>query len=175
MTIAVNMDLFAVNVVQDDNFLGAIKQFRDVEVSGDDRVLKSCATVTAVYVKNTSGGTIARGLGVTFKASAMGKEIGGLSAANGVCDGVVPYYIPGTTIANNAYFWLIINGPARVEIGVGDITAGAVAQTLASGKFGTGTLGTNPVGHSGRAIDAGTSGNTARIIVNNPFSAYCSS
>lgn len=174
MSCNIQMNLGQVDIVEDDRYLGVVKRFADINRdSAVDWYPESSASLKAVFVKNDSGGTLASGLGVTYKAGGVGKTIGALSGANLRCDGVVdPFLGAAVTVANGSYFWLIIEGPIDVEVGAGDLTSLGVVQTLASGKFGTGTGGTNPVGHSGISAEAGTSGGRARVFFNNPFSAY---
>lgn len=173
MSCNIQMQLGEVDVVKDDNALGVVKVFRDLDMTYPNFwTLGSQSSVKAIFVKNDSGGTLGSGLGVTYKSGGLGKTIGALSGANLRCDGVVdPFLGAGVTVADGAYFWLIIEGPIDVEVGAGDLTVNSVVQTLASGKFGTGTAGTNTVGHSGMSAEAGTSGNRARVFFNNPFSA----
>jgi hypothetical protein len=168
------MNLGQVDIVEDDRYLGVVKRFADINRdSAVNWYPESAANLKAVFVKNDSGGTLASGLGVTYKAGGVGKTIGALSGANLRCDGVVdPFLGAAVTVANGSYFWLIIEGPIDVEVGAGDLTSLGVVQTLASGKFGTGTAGTNSVGHSGISAEAGSSGGRARVFFNNPFSAY---
>lgn len=174
MGCSIQMQLGEKDVVQDDRLLGVVKYFADINRDSDvNWYPESSAKLKAVFVKNDSGGTLASGLGVTYKAGGVGKTIGALSGANLRCDGVVdPFLGAGVTVADGSYFWLLIEGPFDVEVGAGDLTSLGVVQTLASGKFGTGTAGTNPVGHSGISAEAGTSGGRARVFFNNPFSAY---
>lgn len=174
MSCNIPMQLGEVDIVEDDRMLGVVKRFADINRdTADQWYPESSASLTAVFVKNDSGGTLASGLGVTFKAGGVGKTIGALSGANLRCDGVVdPFLGAGVTVPNGSYFWLIVEGPIDVEVGAGDLTSLGVVQTLASGKFGTGTAGTNPLGHSGISAEAGTSGGRARVFFNNPFSAY---
>jgi hypothetical protein len=169
----IQMGLGKKGVVDDDNMLGQEALFSGYNLDDPNfPVLDSATTIKAILVKNDSGGTLGSGLGVTYKSGAIGKTIGALSGANAICDGVVdPFLGAGVTVANGETFWLLVEGRFDVEVGAGDLTANAVVQTLASGKFGTGTAGTNPIGHSGRAVDAGTNGGRALVAFNNPFSA----
>lgn len=163
------MRLGEYDVIQDDAYLGAVKKFMDKDHSNPDAVAPLSSTyITAVLVKNASGGTLAGGLGVTFKSDGIGKTIGALSGANLYCDGVVDPFLT-VAVPNGSYFWLIVDGPCDVEIGSGDITAGAVVQTIASGKFAGGTRGTNPIGHCGNSTEAVASGARARVYLHLPF------
>lgn len=158
-------------VVSDPNMLGQIAEFQDQDHDNPEApVVLSNVPVRAVLVQNDSGGTLASGLGATYKAGHTGKKVGALSGANAICHGIVdPWLGTGVTVANGHYFWLVINGPCDVEVGAGDVTAGGVLQTLANGKFTDATPGTNPIGHSGQAVEAAASGARARAFFHNPF------
>jgi len=170
---AVQMDLGKKNVVSDDLLLGAAGTFVDRNMDNVNALGRnSCNTIRALYVKNSTGSALGSGKGVVFKSGKLGKEVNGYHSANGRCDGVVdPFLGAGVTVADGDYFWLIVAGPIDIEVGAGDLTVNSVVQTLASGVFGTGTAGTNPVGHSGISDEAGTSGGRARAFFRNAFSA----
>lgn len=173
MSCNIQQQLGEVDIVKDDNALGVVKTFLDRDTTDPNaHVLNSQTTIKAIFVKNDSGGTLESGLGVTYKSGGIGKTIGALSGANARCDGVVdPFLGAGVTVANGSYFWLIIEGPIDVKVGAGDLTTNTVVQTLANGLFGSGTAGTNTLGHSGISAEAGTATNRARVYFNNPFSA----
>ncbi len=171
-TRTIQMQLGEKNIVIDDRLLGCQVCFLDKDLGSNFDTPLSAMEMCAVYVKNTSGGTLLSGRGGVFKSGATGKEVGGYHSANGRCDGVIdPFLGAGVTVADGDYFWLMIQGPFDVEVGAGDLTVNSVVQTLANGLFGTGTAGTNPIGHSGISAEAGTSGGRARVCFNNPFSA----
>ena len=173
MSITSMSRLGAIDVFSDERALGQVGTFQDTDASSVDFTnTVSGTTIKAIYVMNDSGGTLAPGLGAVYKAGYAGKRVGGLHSANGRCDGVVDPKL-ASAVPNGSYFWLVICGPIQVEIGAGGVTAGAVLQTLASGKFGAGTAGTNPVGHSGVVIDAAADGSRTRVALNNPFRAIC--
>lgn len=169
----IQMGLGKKGVVDDDNMLGQEACFQGVNYDDPNfPVLDTGTTIKAILVKNDSGGTLASGHGVTYKSGGLGKTIGALSGANAVCDGVVdPFLGAGVTVANGEFFWLCVEGRFDVEVGAANLSADAVVQTAASGKFVTGTAGTNPIGHCGKANEAGTSGGRALVAFNNPFSA----
>jgi hypothetical protein len=169
----IQMALGRKGVVSDDSMLGQEAIFQGVNLDDPNNpILDSSTTIKAILVANDSGGTLASGLGVTYKSGYLGKKIGALSGANAVCDGVVdPFLGAGVTVADGETFWLCVEGRFDVEVGAGDLAANGVVQTLANGKFGTGTAGTNPIGHCGKANEAGTSGGRALVAFNNPFSA----
>lgn len=169
----IQMALGRKGVVSDDSMLGQEAIFQGVNLDDPNNpILDSSTTIKAILVANDSGGTLASGLGVTYKSGYLGKKIGALSGANAVCDGVVdPFLGASVTVADGEFFWLCVEGRFDVEVGAGDLAANGVVQTLANGKFGTGTAGTNPIGHCGKANEAGTSGGRALVAFNNPFSA----
>lgn len=167
----IQMGLGRKGVVSDDTMLGQIAKFQGVNMDDPNNpVLTSGTPIYAVLVKNDSGGTVASGLGITYKSGYVGTRIGALSGANAICHGVVdPFLGAGVTVANGETCWVILQGDIDVEIGAGDIGANDIVQTLANGKFGTGTAGTNPIGHCGVALEAGTSTNRARVVFRNAF------
>lgn len=167
----IQMKLGQVDIVGAES-LGQVGYFQDKDLTTAPAspTLNSQMFTKAVLVLNDTGGTLAAGTGCTFKSGYLGLRVGAKSGANLVCDGIVDPDV-SAAVPDQAYFWLIIGGPTRALIGAGDQTANGVVQTLASGLFGTGTAGTNPIGHCGKANAAGTSGNLCRILFNNPFSA----
>jgi len=171
MTITNQMKLGSYDIVKDDEFLGQIGQFQDQDQTDPNApIVNSGTPVYAVLVKNGLAGVVTPGLGYTYKSGGVGKEVGALSGANAICDGVADPFVSGT-IPVGSYFWLIIRGPVSVKVGAGNLAANGVVQTLANGLFGTGTAGTNPIGHCGKAQVAGTNGGSALVYFTNPFSA----
>jgi len=146
-----NAILGRTDVVKNDQYLGAVKRFMDKNHSDpNDFRLLSGAPVIAVYVKNGHNAAIAPGTGITFKTTNLGKEIGGLSGADGRCDGVVDGYIPAAGLAVGSYGWVIVTGPTKVLIGTGGVSQGNAIQTAANGTFIALTDGnTFAVGRSG--------------------------
>lgn len=170
---AVQMDLGKKNVVSDDLLLGAAGTFVDRNMDNPNAMGRnSCNTIRALYVKNSTGSALGSGKGVLFKSGKLGKEVNGYHSANGRCDGVVdPFLGAGVTVADGDYFWLIIAGPIDIEVGAGDLTVNSVVQTLTGGRFGTGTAGTNPIGHSGVSDEAGVEDGRARVFFRSSFAA----
>jgi hypothetical protein len=160
-----------IDVYSDERALGQIGQFPDYDDSVFElNMTQSGTPVFAIYVMNDSGGTLTPGLGCLYKAGFAGKRVGSLHTANGRTDGIVDPKL-SAAVPNGSYFWLILQGPIDVEIGTGGITAGAVVQTIANGKFAAGVAGTAPLGHSGISIEAANDGSRARVAFNNPFAA----
>jgi|688.fasta_scaffold103998_2 hypothetical protein len=171
MTITNQARLGSYNVISDDNMLGQVAMFQDQDQTDPNApVINSGTPVYAILVKNGLGGVVTPSLGYTFKSGKIGKEVGALSGANAICDGVADPFVSGT-IPDGAYFWLIIQGPCELKAGAAGITANAEVQTAANGLFVDGTAGTNPIGHVGKANEAATSGNFARVYFRSPFAA----
>lgn len=155
----------------DDNYLGTVRKFMDKDWSNPDSVqLLSGTWITAIYVLNDSGSAIAGGTGVKFKDTALGLYIGGLSGADGRCDGIADPFV--ASWPDDSYGWIIVSGPCDVLIGVGDIAQGAAIQTAVNGTFITLADGnTYASGRAGIATEAATATNKARCYVNLQYQA----
>lgn len=165
------MQLGQINVIGAES-VGQVGCFSDLDRTTNPESPQRLSNMKtyAVICLNDTGGAITPGKGYTYKSGYLGTRVGAASGANLVCDGIADPDYP-TTIPDQSYFWLIIGGPTKALIGAGDQTANGVVQTLAAGVFGTGTAGTNPIGHSGKALAAASEGALGRILFNNPFSA----
>lgn len=165
------MQLGQINVIGDES-AGQVGCFSDLDRTTNPEAPRRLSNMKtyAVIVLNDTGGDVTPGKGYTYKSGYLGTRVGAVSGANLVCDGIADPDYP-SVIPNGSYFWLIIQGPTKALIGAGDQTVNGVVQTLASGLFGTGTAGTNPIGHSGKALAAGTATNLCRILFNNPYSS----
>jgi len=92
--------------------------------------------VETLVVMNDSGGTLAPGKIVTWKAGYAGTRVGGLGAAATPAAGVVDPFLTAA-VANGAHFHLIRKGPTQVEAHDGSIVAGDRLVTAASGRADT--------------------------------------
>lgn len=155
----------------DANYLGTVRKFMDKDWSDPDSVqLRSGTWITAVYVKNDSGSAIAGGTGVVFQNAGLGTEIGGLSGADGRCDGVADPFV--ASIPNGSYFWIIVSGPCDVLIGSGGVTLGDALQTAASGTFVTVADGnTYASGRAGIAAETASATALGRAYLNLSYQA----
>lgn len=109
-----------------------------------------------IYVKNTSGGTLAVGEGLMFAAGYNDFEHTSLSAAN--CPRPRFIGVAQHAIANNSYGWVQCKGVCTIKSTAG-VTANTSVKPVASGVFSTGTLGTDDLlGAVGAAISAGATG-----------------
>ena len=121
-------------LIPDDNYLGTVREFMDKDWSDPGSVkLRSGTMIRAVYVKNDSGSAIVGGKGCVYKAGYLGLYVGGLHSADARCDGVADPFV--ASIANGAYFWLVISGPCNVLIGTSGVSAGDALQTATGGTF----------------------------------------
>lgn len=163
-----NVGLGQVNIVRDDRWLGCIRKFMDKDhANPNSNELLSGASVWAAYVKNSSGGTILPGVGVTCLATAMGMEIGAKSGADGRVDGVVDSYISATGLTNGSYGWVIFGGPCKVLAGYGGLAQADVLQTAVDGTFITLVDGnTYAVGRAGIAEEAIAAEANGRVWLN---------
>jgi hypothetical protein len=97
------------------NWVGAIKQFPDVDpVTGK---VRSNRIKTCVAVRNGSGATLFAKRGVTFKAGST-IEVDGYAYEDGRADkriaGVVDEYLPPAGVASNDVFWVTVEGPTEI-------------------------------------------------------------
>lgn len=171
MTITNQQRLGSYNVISDDNALGQIGVFQDQDHTDPNApIINSGTPVYAILVKNNKGGTLAPGTGVTYESGYIGKQVDALSGNDLACDGIVDPWVSGT-VPDQAYFWLIIQGPCDVKAAAGGITADAEVVSEAAGLFGDGTAGTSPAGNCGRAVETGASGDLTRIYFRNNWAA----
>lgn len=109
-----------------------------------------------VYVKNTSGGTLAVGEGLMFANGYNDFGNTSLSAAN--CPRPRFIGVAQHAIANNSYGWVQRKGVCTIKSTAG-VTANTSIKPVASGVFSTGTMGTDDLlGAVGAAIAAGATG-----------------
>lgn len=95
-------------------------------------------TYVYMWVKNNSGGTLAAGDAVVMEYSS-GLPTGGVTTTTTANDpdiaGIVPIEFGSNTIADDAYFALLVNGPGRPKYAQTTITATSVGN----GALGTAT------------------------------------
>lgn len=151
-----NVGLGLIDIVRDDRYLGVVRRFMDKDhADKNSNLLLSGASIYAAYVKNGSGVTLAKGTGIKFLNTALGKTLGSKSGANERCDGIIDPFIPASGLADGSYGWIIIGGPCKVLAGYGGVVQGDVVQTAVDGTFITLTDGnTYEVGRSGVADEA---------------------
>jgi len=155
-----------------NHLLGKVVEFEDRNWASTDPIkpLLSGMTIKARFVKNDSGGTLAKNLIVAWKSGYVGTRVGGLCAVSPArpCGVVTPY--AGATIADGANFWMIVSGPCNV-VSDGAATIAITDQITPAGsgkikKVASGTAATLP-GLFGETMEAVTNvdGTVARAIV----------
>jgi len=155
-----------------EHLLGKEVQFEDRNLASSEAMkpLLSGMTITARFVKNDSGGTLAKNLAVAWKSGYVGTRVGGLCAVSPARPaGVVTPYA-GATIADGANFWVIVRGPCNV-VSDGSATIAITDQITPAGsgkikKVASGTAATLP-GLFGETMEAVTNvdGTVARANV----------
>lgn len=118
--------------------LGTETWFPDLDYSSTSHpkgVRQSPIETHCVLVKNTSGGNLAVGAMVKWKAGFAGTEIGAVAGADEQTCGQVDPYLT-SVVANNESFWLIRSGIGVVNSSAA-ITAGDPIGTAASGTVKT--------------------------------------
>lgn len=117
------------------HLLGRRCYFEDVSTpSGTDvQQMLSGREVETIVVQNDSGGTLAPGKIVTWKAGYCGTKVGGLGAAAARAAGVVDPFLTAA-VPNGSQFHLIVKGPTEVLAHDGSIAAGNGLVTQAAGR-----------------------------------------
>jgi hypothetical protein len=130
----------------------------------------------AVFVKNLSGGTLAKGLRVLPSTTAATPGLRGCLGAAGAdvaFVGFVNPFLETSTVAIAAGFWLVIKGFTRVgydgsaTFSVGDTLSGAASGWVSE----SGETYEDPwcVGFACEAKTSGSAGDLIDAYVNNPF------
>ena len=136
-----------------------------------DVVLNSNIDRRYRFVKNSSGGVLNSARGLKWKAGKFGKEVD-LPANGAPIVGYTPYYIEGAianTIPNNAYFWMVEEGPVTVATDGASIAEGDLVEIgTVSGcvKTAAAALAANSSVRGGRAMAAAAArGTGAQVYV----------
>jgi hypothetical protein len=156
-------------------WVGAVKVFTDVNPrTGQVRSnrLKRC-----IAVRNTSGVALLPKKLVKFVDGSVSAVDAYTRLDNAVVAGVVDEYLPSTGVADDDVFWITVDGPTEVSLGVANqaglntdivavtsTTAGATDATT-GGRAATASVTTvaQALGYVGRAMSVGTTG--ADILV----------
>jgi hypothetical protein len=153
------------SATQGGNWVGAVKQFPDVNpITG---VVRSNRVKTCVAVRNTSGAALLPKRVVTFDTGTAGlasfTETKGYSAVtNEERVGVVDEFLPATGVAANDVYWVTVEGPTDATSGA--TTSGRVTKSAVAA--GTQLANDNSLGVLGRACSAGaTTGANVLAIV----------
>lgn len=117
-----------------EHYYGTKAEFPDVNWSSTEVVkpLNSGHTVTCIWVKNDSGGTLAKRCVVKWKTAYFGTRIGDRADDGDIAAGVVDEHI-ASTVADGKGFWLVVHGPTiLMSDGVGALAQGEVVCTSGS-------------------------------------------
>lgn len=179
-----NDSLVGISGSYGDNWVGSVKEFADVNpVTG---AVRSNRRKVCIAVRNKSGAALLPKRVVTFSTAAgkLFSEVTGYSAvANEERVGIVDEFLPAGGVAADEVFWVTVEGPTEVAVGLsgtdvaagdrlcaivaatsGATTAGRVTPSLLSA--GTTGAGNNGVGVIGYATSAGatTGANVLALI-----------
>lgn len=162
----------------DASYEGQIHHFSDINrfFPSTSLLATGAAWCEAVFVKNLSGGTLAKGLrclpSTTAATGPMRGVLGAAGADVAFCGFVCPF-IETTTVAANAGFWLITRGFTRVgydgsaNFAVGDTLSGAASGWVSE----SGEDYEDPwcVGFAWEAKTSGSAGDLIDAYVTVPF------
>lgn len=142
----------------DDALLGIEYSFADVNYNSSAPVkpLMSSNRVTAVWVKNSTGGAIKAGQPV--KCSVLRKTVGALAGNAEVVDGIADPFVV-EDIADGEKFFIIVQGPTYVLTGA-SYSANDALKSNGSNKAASATAGT--VTNFGRALEASAGADTLK-------------
>lgn len=154
----------------ESTIVGQVHTFEDIDYSSTDtnKPRLSGMPIKARLCVNRSGGTLTPGLAVAWSTDANyegpGRAIGGAADANTSPAGFVSPY--SGTIAENTTFWLIEEGPTKVQYdGSANFAFGDQIGTAASGRVLKWVTSTNPVeARCGRALENKASGSAGDLI-----------
>lgn len=144
---------------QNDQFLGQTYDGLDEDYSLSGMIRNSPASRTLQFVKNGSGGTITAGMALKWVSGFFGKQV--QKATNGapIC-GYAPAYVNGSqtaTIANGAYFKMVVAGPTTVQTDGNAINEGDIVEaggTAGQVKTDATVPAANKAYRGGRALAA---------------------
>lgn len=183
---ALGQTLGVTNATDGANWVGAVKQFPDVDPN-TGRV-RSNRVKTCVAVRNSSSIALAPKRVVAFDTVTAGlaaftRVAGYAAATNEERVGVVDEHLPATGVAVNDVFWVTVEGPTEVavalsgaDLAVGDRLAAILAAASTGNTAGRVTAsgvgaattgaGNNGLGVIGRACSTGaTTGANVLAIV----------
>jgi hypothetical protein len=156
------------------NWVGAVKQFPDVDPSTGQ--VRSNRVKTCIAVRNVSGVSLLPKRVVVFKSGSFTEVDGYTRLTDAASAGVVDEHLPAGGVANNDVFWVTVQGPTEVKLGPGNeaaadavlvaLTAAASTHSTTAGQAQTAAATFLPNGYIGRAISAGTTGVDVLAIVN---------
>lgn len=149
---------------QGKSITGTVKVFTDADPrSTQAGKFLSNRPVTCIAVRNTSGGVLAAGTAVKFKAAAILDEVDGPAATGAALLGVVDEYLPSSGCAANDICWVVVAGPTAIT-STATLAAGA-AVTSTAGKGTAGDAAAKPAEVVGYAISATADGKVRTLML----------
>lgn len=181
-TTGANDSLVGISGTYGDNWVGAVKEFVDVNpITGK---VRSNRRKVCIAVRNTSTVALLPKRVVALAAGSLTAVNGYANTANAEVVGVVDEYLPASGVAVNDVFWVTVDGPTEVsvalsgtDVAVGDrlsvitaaastsTTAGRVAPASLTGASTASVDHTAPLGVIGRACSVGATTGSAVLAV----------
>jgi len=156
-------------------WVGAVKVFTDVNPRTG--TVRSARLKRCIAVRNVSTVAILPKKLVTFKNGSISEVDGFNNLTDGVPAGVADEYLPSTGVAVNDVFWVTVDGPTEVSLGVANVaslgdrlvglTAAASTDSATAGRAQTSANTLLIPGYVGIALSAATTGQD--VLVNSKF------
>lgn len=156
-------------------WVGAVKVFTDVNPRTG--LVRSARLKRCIAVRNTSTVAIKGKKLVVFKNGTISEVDGFYRDTDGVPAGVSDEYLPADGVAVNDVFWVTVDGPTEVSLGVANqaglgativgLTAAASTDSATAGRAQTSANTLLIPGYVGIALSAGTTAQD--ILVNTKF------
>ena len=183
-----NDSLVGISGSYGDNWVGCVKEFADANPTTG--AIRSNRRKVCIAVRNKSGAALLPKRVVTFSITAgkLFSEVTGYSAVtNEERVGVVDEFLPAGGVANEEVFWVTVEGPTEVAVGLSgtDIAAGdrlcaitaATSGATTAGRVtpsaltaGTANQGNNGIGVIGYATSVGaTTGANVLALITSRF------
>lgn len=120
---------------ENESLLGSEKWFEDMDWDSTGVITRTTGLKSKCrWVMNDSGGALTARACVKYKAAYFGTRVDNEADAGDKADGIVDEFATGGTVANQAYFWLVINGITEaISDGNSTLAQGDVVVTVGSG------------------------------------------
>jgi len=139
-----NDSLVGISGSYGDNWVGAVKEFTDVNtITGQ---LRSNRRKVCIAVRNTSGIALLPKRVVRLAGSGtalFGAADGYAAVANEPFCGVVDEFLPAAGVANNDVFWVTVDGPTEVSVALSgsDVAVRSALSVITAATSGATTAG----------------------------------
>ena len=152
----------AVNRTSDDSLLGLVGHFTDAIQGRRLEEVKTGAHVICRLVKNSSSGTLAKGLSVQYLIGKELQEVDALSGAGTYCDGIVDPDSDLAVVPDTEHFLIVIGGICRgCVVGATTHAAGTAVKTGAAGILVASAVDPTTAGYVGIVVNTTTVSGTA--------------